>query len=232
MRLRKKRLGLTVLSLSLICAMSVSMVMAYFTDREQATATATAGTLNITLTESWDASNPARTNAKPGDIYNLDYTVTNEGNKSADVRETFVIRSSVAMSAAPEFEIYAASSVVKGSDGTYAPISGAKPVVNDSTTRKISADKKTITYSLPEFVLNGTGTAAETEPGVSSNARTFDYVILFSKTASNAFQGAEVTIDYLAEAKQHRNTNDSIWATVATEQITFAGGSVKAVPAA
>lgn len=232
MRKRKKRLGLTILSLSLICATSISMVMAYFTDREQATASATAGTLSITLTESWNASNPARENAKPGDIYRLTYTVTNEGNKSADVRETFVIRSSVAMSATPEFEIYAANSVVKGSDGTYAPISGAQPVVNSSTTRKISSDKKSITYYLPEFVLNGTGTAAETESGVSSNAKTCNYVILFSKAASNAFQGAEITVDYLAEAKQHRNTNASVWTTVATDQITFAGGSIKAVPAA
>ena len=171
-------------------------------------------------------------NAKPGDIYALDYTVTNEGNKSADVRETFVIRSSVAMSATPEFEIYAANSVAKGADGTYAPKSGAKPVVNDATTREVSTDKKTITYYLPEYVLNGTGTAAEIEAGVTSNAKTFDYVVLFSKTAANTFQGAELTIDYLAEAKQHRNTDSTVWTTVASEQITFAGGSVKAVPAA
>lgn len=235
MRINKRRLALLLLVVAVICAMSC--VLAYFTDYETATVSATAGTLDIALSESWDASNANRENAKPGDIYNLDYTVTNNGNKSADIRETYVIRSTIAMNAAaPEFQIYAAGDVEKAADGTYGPKAGKTPIV----TGVLSNGNKTITFSLTEFSVNGTGTAAETGDAsrsgngftISNNKMTGDYVILFSRAASNAFQGAEVTIDYLAEAKQHRNTDNTVWNTVASETITFAGSSVKAVPAA
>lgn len=233
MRKSKKRLAALFLVFALVCTMATTL--AYFTDREQAAAQGVVGTLDIVLTESWYASNTNRDNTKPGDIYNLDYTIANNGNKSADVRETFVITTTVAMtSSAPEFEIYKATDVTKGADGFYVPNTGAAPVVavSDTTNRVLAADGKTLTYHLPEFILDGTGPGAEDEPEADSNADTFDYVILFSKSASNDWQGAEVTIDYLVEAKQHRNTDDSIWATVASEEIDFAGSKVNAVPVA
>lgn len=235
MRKNKKRLALLLFVVAIVCAMSC--VLAYFTDYETADVEATAGTLDIALSESWDASNVNRENAKPGDIYNLDYTVKNNGNKSADVRETYVIRSTVAMTAAaPEFQIYAAGDVEKAADGTYGPKAGKKPVV----TGVLSNGNKTITFSLPEFAVDGTGIAAETGDAsasgngfsISKNVMTGDYVILFSRAASNSFQGAEVSIDYLAEAKQHRNTDNTVWGIVASETINFAGSNVKAVPAA
>lgn len=235
MRKNKKRLALLLSVVAVVCAMSC--VLAYFTDYETATVSATAGTLDIALSESWDAANINRQNAKPGDIFDLDYTVTNNGNKSADVRETFVIRSTIAMTAAaPEFQIYAAGDVEKAADGTYGPKAGKKPIV----TGVLSNGDKTITFCLPEFSVNGTGNAAEKGDAseskngytIEDNKMTGNYVILFSRAASNAFQGAEVTIDYLAEAKQHRNTDESVWNTVASESIAFAGSTVKAVPAA
>lgn len=235
MRKNKKKVALLLLAVAVVCAMSC--VLAYFTDYETATVSATAGTLDIELVESWDESNVNRENAKPGDIYNLDYTVTNKGNKSADIRETYVIRSSIAMTAsAAEFQIYAAGDVEKAADGTYGPKAGKKPIVNGV----LSNGNKTITFSLPEFAVDGTGTAAETGDAsasgngfkISKNVMTGDYVILFSRAASNAFQGAEVSIDYLAEAKQHRNTDSTVWDIVASETIEFAGSDVNAVPAA
>jgi len=235
MRKTKKLLAIVLAVVTLVSATALSL--AYFTDYELATASATAGTLDIELAETWNNSNPNRENTKPGDIFDLDYTITNKGNKSADVRETFVIRSSVALNtSAPEFQIYFADDVQQIADGTYAPKAGKSAIV----AGKLSNSNKTITFSLKEFTIDGTGTAAETGDAsastngctVSQNVMTGNYVILFSNAASNSFQGVDVTIDYLAEAKQHRNTGADTWAVVAKESITFAGGSVNAVPEA
>lgn len=237
MKKYKKRLTALFLALAVVCAMGMSL--AYFTDHEKATATATAGTLDLTLTESWAHDNTSSTDddAKPGDIYDLSYTLKNDGNKSADVRETFVITSDVQLAAGSpaEFEIYAASDVKKDGNGFYVPISGAQPLSVRTTGSYPGTDGKTyytITYKVPEFILNGTGDNAETETGALGTQKVGSYVILFAKNASNAFQGVNVTIDYLAEAKQHRNTDPTIWTTVASESITLGGGSVSVVPAA
>ncbi len=235
MRNYKKRLSALFLALAVVCAMGMSL--AYFTDHETASVSATAGTLNLELTQSWESANPDSDETKPGDIYKLDYTLTNKGNKSADVREYFVITSDVdlADTAPAEFEIYAASDVQTDANGFYVPKANAQPLSVRSTAT-ISVSGKTyytIKYAIPEFILNGTGTAAETETGITTNAKTASYVVLFTKNASNAFQGVHVTIDYLAEAKQHRNTDSSVWGTVASETFTFAGGSsIKTVPVA
>ena len=244
--MRKPKMRVALILVLVIVASAMTSAFAYFTDRETAEVTATAGTLQIELAETWNDSNPERENSKPGHIFNLDYTITNTGNKSADVRETFVIRSDVPMSnTAPEFEIYAANDVeliTTGVDkGLYAPKASAYPIVTGSSERVISADKTKITYYLPEFTIDGTGTAKETGDAsqstngstIQDNVKTGDYVILFAKEAGNAFQGVDVTIDYLAEAKQHRNTDETVWSIVASETITFAGdAAVKAVPVA
>lgn len=225
MRNNKKRLSLTLAVLTLaLCAFAFTT--AYFTDREQASASATAGTLDLRLVESWADA----TNFKPGDKYDYTYTLANDGNKSADVRETIVITSSAAMATTgqAEFEVYASGDIKQNTDGSWVPDAGKSPLA----VRSISADGKKVTYKVPEFILNGTGTAAETESGITTNTKTGSYVVLFSNTADNDFQGATITIDYLAEAKQHRNTDTTIWTTVASENITFAGNATKAVPAA
>ena len=96
--------------------------------------------------------------------------------------------------------------------------------------RSVSTDKKSITYTIPEFILNGTGTDAETETGAVGVSKSSAYVLVFKNTAGNAFQGISVTLDYMAQAKQHRNTNNATWSTVMSESITFAGNSTPAVP--
>ena len=83
---------------------------------------------------------------------------------------------------------------------------------------------------LPEYTLNGTGTAAETESGVSATDHSADYVLVFKGASSNAFQDADVKVSLLAEAKQHRNTDGNTWTTVSSESITLGNGNVNAVP--
>lgn len=200
--------------------------LAYFTDRATGQATATSGTLGLELTETWDSLNAVA--LVPGDKVDFDYTLSNTGNKAMDVKEQIVITSPVQMSGEQaEFELYAANDVEQDAAGAWQPKGDAKPVA----TRSLSPDGKKVTYDIAEFQLQGTGNNAQTDVGTAAS-KTGDYVIVFKAASSNAFQGQTITVDYLAQAKQHDNTNADTWTTVQSETITFAGDSnVKVVPA-
>lgn len=221
---KKKALAAGAIAASCILAGTV----AYFTDRVETSATAKAGTVDLALDANW--ANVA--NFNPGDKADLDYQVSNDGNKSVDVRERLVVTSSVALDTAAqaEFEIYKAIDVEQDAAGAYVPKADAKPVT-DGAKRIVAGDSKSITYVLPEYTLNGTGANAETESGVTDTNHATDYVLVFKGASSNAFQDADVEVSLLAEAKQHRNTNSDTWATVSSESVTFGNGNVNAVPA-
>ena len=215
---KPKKLMALVLAIATVAALAVG-TLAFFTDRIQAGATATAGTLELALT---NIETGTATDLKPGTGCPVNFTLSNKGNKSADIKEVLILRSPVAMTAgAEEFDLYLASDVTLTADGKATIKAGAQPLA----ARTVSPDKKSITYTIDQFTLNGTGTAAETESGVTSNAKTSAYVLVFKNTAGNSFQNITVTLDYMAQAKQHRNTNDATWSTVLTETINFAGNS-------
>lgn len=221
---KKKALAAGAIAASCVLAGTV----AYFTDRVETSATAKAGTVDLALDANWtDVAN-----FNPGDKADLDYQVSNDGNKSVDVRERLVVTSSVALDTAAqaEFEIYKATDVEQDAAGAYVPKADAKPVT-DGAKRIVAGDSKSITYVLPEYTLNGTGANAETESGVTDTNHSADYVLVFKGASSNAFQDADVEVSLLAEAKQHRNTNSDTWATVSSESVTFGNGNVNAVPA-
>lgn len=222
---KTKKKALAAGALAGFCALAGTF--AYFTDRVETSATAKAGTVDIALDANW--TNVA--NFNPGDKADLDYQVSNDGNKSVDVRERLVVTSSVALDAAAqaEFEVYKAADVEQDAAGAYVPKAEAKPVT-DGAKRIVSGDSKSITYVLPEYTLNGTGTAAETESGVSATDHSADYVLVFKGASSNVFQDADVKVSLLAEAKQHRNTDGNTWTTVSSESITLGNGNVNAVP--
>ena len=218
-----KTVGASALAGALILAGS----MAYFTDRETASVKATAGTVDLALTEAWaDVSN-----FNPGDKADFGYTISNDGNKSVDIRETIVLTSSVAMDAATqaEFELYHATDVEKAANGSYVPKTGTNPITTGAD-RIVSSDSKSIKYVIDEYTLNGVGNNAEKETGISATSKTSDYVLVFRNTSGDAFQGSELKVDLLAEAKQHRNTNSNTWQTVSTESLTLGTTGVKAVP--
>lgn len=190
--------------------------LAIFTDRAEGTATATAGTLDIELAQTWVDDNDTYNLEKraevggdvekdglidpllPGKFLDMDYTVTNSGNKSVDIRETITIKSAKAFAETPEFLMF--KSVQLNADtGAYEGVDQI-PYTVDKTANEIII---TPAY----YSLNGTGAAAETVEGVTSNAKTFDYVILFDDAAANDWMGETITVDYVVEAKQHENTD-------------------------
>lgn len=224
---RRRRNLKTAGAAALAGAVILGSSMAYFTDRLDTSASATAGTVDISITENWQDV----ANFNPGDQTDLSYVISNSGNKSVDVRETIVVKSNVAMDASTqaEFEIYKASDVEQAANGSYAPKSGAQPITTGAD-RIVSADNMSIKYVIDEYVLNGTGANAETEDGVNTTENTSEYVLVFKAASDNDFQGSEITVDLLAEAKQHRNTDENTWVTVATESVTLGSEAVGAVP--
>jgi predicted ribosomally synthesized peptide with SipW-like signal peptide len=223
MKKRMTKILALVLAIATVAALAVG-TFAFFTDRVQAKAEAKAGTLELALSQ---VTLSKSTGLKPGTGCKVDFTLSNLGNKSADVKEVLVLRSPVAMTAgAEEFDLYLASDVTLAADGKVTVKDGKSPV----PARAVATDGKSITYTIPEFILNGTGDGKEEESGAVGIAKTSSYVLVFQPTAGNDFQGISVTLDYLAQAKQHRNTNAATWADVAKESISFAGGNVNAVP--
>lgn len=222
MKFNKK--PLTVI-LSILCVVALAVgSFAFFTDRIESEVDATAGTLKLEFT---GITTSKTTGFKPNEGITLDFTLSNKGNKSADVLEVLVVSSSKPMTkgANPaEFEIYAASDV-ELTDGIATIKNSATPL----SVRSMSADNKQITYELPQFTLNGTGAGAETEDGISATSKKSSYVLVFNKAASNNYQGTELTLYYEAQAKQHRNTNDDTWNLIQTETVNFAGNDGHAV---
>lgn len=227
----KKYISLTLAVLTLAVVLVGSL--AYFTDRVDASASATAGTLDLVLSP---ISASHSTDMKPGYASNVTYTLTNAGTKSADILETMVLSTSVAMTSAnPEFMLYPASAVTLDGTGKITAITGS-PVPSS-----LSADRKKITFDLTNagsFVLSGTNSAGKTDAEIEyngstayPNAKSGSYVLVFSAAATNAFMNLTLDMDYMAQAKQHRNTNEATWSTLQSS-VSFANGTIQAVPAA
>ena len=241
----------TIRILSGILALSLVIFgsLAYFSDTAETTHSGTTGTVSIDLETyytntisrmpdpNWDLMNP-------GDAFPFQYILQNLGNKSIDVRTTITITSSVPMvtdeNGQAQFELYADGDVYWTADEGAKPYNGATPL----EVRSISADGKTITYNIPDYILNGTtdesllglpvlpgereiepdalqfGDIAGVYPGTRNDtgvqAAYYYLVLVFRGDSDNSFQNASLRIDTTIEAKQHRNTASG-WTLVAEE---------------
>lgn len=169
------------------------------------------------LTEWWTYLNAtALANYNPGDKIALDAKLTNSGTLDVDYRQTFVVTSSVPMTdGALEFELFSASN--KETYGAWTGVSKVAGFAIDTT--KSTATKTVYSVAPAKLAVGATITP--------------DYDLIFNKAASNAFQGATVTVEYLVEARQANAAGaDADWATVATGTVTIGGETVSAVPKA
>lgn len=207
---------------------------AYFTDRASTSVEANAGT--VQLTPDWSTIKLTDEDGQdiynPGDARALKFTISNDGNKSVDVRTTIKLTSSVQMeddeNGQAEFDIYEASDVELVEGEGYKPKADAEPIA----VKTLAEDGMSTTYVIPDYVLNGNADAPaqETEDSIDTDSHTYDYVLVMRGTSGNDFQSANVKIDILAEAKQHRNTSAG-WSTVAQESFTVGEITQDAVPA-
>lgn len=215
-KLSKNRLAAIFLTAAF--ATTIVTCLALFTDREQSQTEYTAGTLDIELTQKWTEDNAeAVKNYTPGDKLVLNYSLKNKGNLDAKVRETFVVTTDKVVT--NEFEIYKASDVEEdATTGLWVAKSSAAPI--EIRTSKAHGNGTKITYEIPEHVLN-----AETD-------ESYELVLLFNKDAKNAIKGTNVTVEYIAQALQDRNTGDDTWkdAKVITDKVTIGGEETPVVP--
>ncbi|MCL2332565.1 MAG: CalY family protein [Actinomycetia bacterium] len=241
MRLRNKRLKFALAASVACIALLIGATLAYFTDRATVNTGGTAGTVKIALDDaSFSLLNAeGKDNYNPGDGRLIVAPITNTGNKSVDVRQTFKLTMTPAagisaFTAAPNtmgWALYAKSDCTKNAEGNWAPGLTAAPL---SATYATADGVVTATYAIPEVVLNGdpTDANAETEAGVTTNVLNNDYVLVMLPGSDNSYQGASVAFEILAEAKQHRNTSGVSWNSLQTVTLTLAsGGSMSAVPA-
>jgi len=202
----------------LACVVSILIgSIAFFTDRVSGTTADTAGTLDLVfkdisssatgangivspnshaLDKVWETGNLASAPIlNPGDYFDLSYTISNEGNKSMDVRQRLVVTSTEPMSDTEGFQL-----TVTGENYDTKAVQGT-----------LSKDALSLTYELSDVLLNGVGEGAETEKGISWTDQTYTVRLDFLIGSDKDFMGAGVTVDIDAQAKQHRNTDDSLW---------------------
>lgn len=211
--------------MSVVTALCLTVgTFAVFTDRFQAQATVTAGTLDITLTQSWENDNKDLI-YKPASAVKLNYSLGNKGNIAADIKETFVFTFDKALSAGEDrqFDLYKASDItVDAATGNVTSIpAGVLPLTpEDGTADNI------LTYNLAQHTMAGTNDA--TKPTTYTDG----YYLVFNQNVDNSFQNVNVSIEYLAQALQDENTGENTWkdAKVISEKIDFGGQEINVVP--
>lgn len=198
------------ISLALVACLALTLVVgsfAFFTDKLSTNTTGKAGSIDLVWADTslktgsnntfaidkvWDNHALVSENniINPGDYFDLSYTLTNAGNKSMDVRQRLVLKSSVALTNdAEEYKL----TITGGNDSS--AVVPSKP------------DAYTLVYDLKDIILNGTTTGAETEATAVDGIYTIR--LDFIREAKNAFMESEVTVNLYAAAKQHRNTTEA-----------------------
>ena len=224
---------------AMVLLMCIAAAFAYFTDREEATATVAAGTdkaVDVTtdpydpedpnakpeyennLSGKWAAENAeALANYNPGDKIDLSFALENTGLEPVDVRETFFITSSVALTeSSPEFRLF---------QEAIQDAAGAWDGVDVISTELV--DSHTIKYTIAPYALSSESETVGNYPVAVDKS----YNLIFNKAALNAFQGATCKVEYLMEVKQHSNDGPAGgWTTVETATIEFGGQTINVVP--
>ena len=246
--MKNKRLKFAIAAIIACIALLIGATLAYFTDRALSTATGTAGTVKIKIDDAqFSLINPNGTidNFNPGDGRLIKAPVENLGNKSVDIRQSFKITMIPAnltvFTALPNdptnpmgWAIYTLSNcTLDAGTGNYVVNSGATPIAIPTVTTN-SGGSITLSYLVPtDVVLNGVGTNAETESGVTIAKTSNTFVVAMMPGSDNSYQGATVKLDVLAEAKQHRNTASVSWASLQQASTTISSGTgINVVPAA
>ena len=159
----RKKAAAAALTASAILTIGASL--AYFTDRADTTSSGQAGTVAIDLASNINLlSEDGKAILDPGDMNDASFTITNQGNKSIDVRETVVLSvfdrngdplALTEESGQAEYELYLADDVEADANGSYAPKANASPL----TVRTADLAHGRITYAVPQYTLNGSSTS-------------------------------------------------------------------------
>lgn len=194
--------------------------LAYFTDRVETDASITTADASeiikvtpdgtedgsedpgASLEDLWRQNNPDEI-IHPGDEVDLGYDLSNIGSADIDVKETFILSSSVLLNQAdPEYRLF-----LDAAADQYGAMVGGEVVSSEIIS------EYQVKYEIAPFVLE------------KGQEKDMDYVMVFNKYANNDFQQSICTIDYLVEMRQHSDllAADEGWQEIQTATITFGG---------
>ena len=219
----KKTLRLVTVLLSGILLMGSTL--AYFTDHVTTTKHGTAGTVSIQLNNMVDMLDEEGYDILgPGDMRSAKLELVNMGNKSIDVRTTLAITVksenydlafSGDVNTQSEYDLYHKDDVKFVEGYGYMPKEGAVPIQVKTVSDNV------IYYEIPEYSLNGNSakySEVETVNGVGNYSYIYDYVLIFKHDTGNEWQDSVISMDIVAEAKQHENTGAG-WEIIAKETV-------------
>ena len=149
-----------LIALTLAFALLIGSSFAYFSDYATSQATGTAGTLAIALESDINLLNEdGQDILNPGDIRSGSFTVTNMGNKSADIRTTIALTAydrdgnpidlEGSNTTQSMYDLYLADDVEFIDGQGNIPKQGVQPLQTKNVNGNV------ITYSIPEYSLNG-----------------------------------------------------------------------------
>lgn len=205
-----------IIASALAFVLLIGGTFAYFTDYATLQTTGTAGTVKIAVEDNINLLNEDGYDIlNPGDMRDAGFTVTNEGNKSVDVKSTITLTGrdrngdlvmftgdAVTQS---EYDLYLRDDVEKVEGRGYMPKDGALPL------EVKSVDGGVITYVLPNLMLNGNSDLhdeVETIDGIDEYSHEYDIVLVFKGEAGNEWQASTINIEVFVDAKQHENISD------------------------
>lgn len=201
-----------------LCITALGMgAMSYFTDYKSADTTQThAGTVEAELNlKTKDLTNGLGI-INPGDVTPFNFTITNTGEKSIDVKPVITVKSDKAMNPDDmEFKIVKENKA----DGTETLIDVVGRV-------EMSNENKTATYTITDSAIAGSVEKDQDKDGATEASKDYNYYFAFDEDAKNNMQGAKLDITVEMYAKQHRNTEadhakDSDWTSIVEEKVVM-----------
>ena len=219
---KRSRKIYAIIASVLAVVLLIGGTFAYFTDYATLQTSGTAGTVKIAVDDNINLLNEDGYDIlNPGDQRDVNFTVTNEGNKSVDASVVILldvtdkdgnpITLTGDSETQSEYDIYLRDDVELLEGRGYAPKEGAKPV------QIKYIDGGFMMYELPTLQLNGNSDLhdeVETIDGVNEFSHTYDFVLVFKGEAGNEFQASKINLEVLVDAIQHENTGGSFEATM------------------
>lgn len=222
---------LAVLLLLIAFAIIIGSIFAFFSDYVSSTVSGTGGTLDLTIDD--ENGNDTTTikvngntilgksipNLNPGDIVEISYSVTNEGNKSAYLRNLVSLgigtnHAGAQPSTSGMFKLYQSttSNPISLSDIRNNTTAAQNGLLTSSTITGFS-----YTESSPYSIINGGSSVIgkdEVETSGINGPVAVSYILYFDPSAGNEYQ--EVSLNYIikTEALQYRNNTSPNWTQV------------------
>lgn len=234
----KKKMVTIAGTLGVAAVAVAGATFAFFTDTAKQGTSGVAGKVAIAATglilENPDNINPGdhdETINSPRSTteHEMNFTVTNEGNKSIMTRNVITISVEDENEAALDASVYSlmTSPGVELVEKFYS-VDG-----NNFVSQKPAEKIVAVRYVTTQVALNGVGTAAEidvtaptTVAGVSTKqednftSADYSYFLKLDKNAGEEYELSKITIAVNQQAMQYRNTTDAEWETLFTDTLT------------